>query len=68
VDHAGLLLGQPQPPGGQRGGRFLAQCLGVAALPGDHDDEVVGLCRALDYAGLPVTVLASAAVAAACSA
>ena len=36
---------------------FLAQRLGVGAGAVDHDDEVVGLCRLLDYADWRVNVL-----------
>jgi len=55
---------------------FLAQerrdlrldVLGLALWTGEPQQPVVGLCRALDYAELPVNVLASAAAPAAGSA
>ena len=42
MGHAGFLLGQPQPQRSQDRGDLLAQCLGVVALAGHHDDKVVG--------------------------
>ena len=42
MDHAGFLLGQPQPQRGQDRGDLLAQSLGVLALASHHDDKVVG--------------------------
>jgi hypothetical protein len=41
---------------------LLAQLLDMGAFAVHQNDEVVGLCRAVDYAELPVSVLASAVV------
>src|SRR5680860_915025 len=41
MHHSRLLLGEAQAQGGEHLNHLLAQCLGVVASPGHHDDKVV---------------------------
>lgn len=50
VHHAGLVRGQVQPQRGDHLRNLVPQRLGVATLTVDDEHEVVGLCRARDYA------------------
>jgi hypothetical protein len=52
VDHLGLLRRQLQPHLGENGCHPHAQFLGMLAVSGDHDDEVVAVCRPPDSADL----------------